>query len=346
MHAYDAHGRRKSKTVNGTTTVLVIDADNREVLEYDGTSGTIRHWYAYGLGSNDVLSQMTVATPTRATFVPDIQGSIIGSLDATSGAMTKRGYLPFGGSASVTGSFAYTGQRVDPETNGLYYYRSRHYMPAWGRFMQPDPIGYSGSNLYAYVGNDALNNVDPSGSFCVPCIGAASSVLLGAGIRYATGGNPFDPTAIAIDAALGAVGAGLASKFSTAVQLAEAGAPGSVAYARYIGALGEEAIGATGNRQGIQVGASTLFPDIVGPTGLQEAKNVATISASDASQIASYATFSAEFELGPVQVFTRGGTNIARIQDLISSGAVQQQFLPGISDIGVYSLTQGEAALS
>jgi YD repeat-containing protein len=49
---YDAQGRRKTKTVNGTTTVFVTDAGNREVLEYDGTSGAILRWYAYGLGSN------------------------------------------------------------------------------------------------------------------------------------------------------------------------------------------------------------------------------------------------------------------------------------------------------
>ena len=35
-YAYDAQGRRKSKTVNGTTTIYVTDADNREVLEYNG----------------------------------------------------------------------------------------------------------------------------------------------------------------------------------------------------------------------------------------------------------------------------------------------------------------------
>ena len=49
-YTYDAQGRRKTKTVNGATTVFVTDADNREVLEYDGASGAIQRWYAYGLG--------------------------------------------------------------------------------------------------------------------------------------------------------------------------------------------------------------------------------------------------------------------------------------------------------
>jgi RHS repeat-associated protein len=116
---------------------------------------------------------------TRATLIPDIQGSIIGTLDAASGALTKRGYRPYGESASVTGSFAYTGQRIDPETNGLYYYRARMYMPTWGRFMQVDPIGYGGgSNLYAYVGNDPLNATDPSG-LCYPVCTVVGGGIIG-----------------------------------------------------------------------------------------------------------------------------------------------------------------------
>jgi RHS repeat-associated protein len=163
-YAYDGQGRRKLNNVNGTITVFVTDADNREVLEYDGASGQILRWYAYGLGSNDVLNQMNVVANTRATFIPDIQGSTIGTLDSSSGTLSKQGYLPYGASTSTAGSFAYTAQRIDPETNGLYYYRARTYRPTWRRFMQPDPIGYAGgSNLYGYVGNDPLNRADPPG---------------------------------------------------------------------------------------------------------------------------------------------------------------------------------------
>jgi RHS repeat-associated protein len=44
-------------------------------------------------------------------------------------------------------------------------YRARYYDPAIGRFLSEDPLGFSGDdeNLYAYVGNDPTDLVDPLG---------------------------------------------------------------------------------------------------------------------------------------------------------------------------------------
>ena len=170
-YAYDAQGRRKSKTAGATTTIFVTDADNREVLEYDGSSGAVQRWYAFGQGPDAVINQMNVAAGTRETMIPDVQGSIIGTLDS-GGSLSKSGYQPYGENpAVITGAYRYTARRFDPETagstaqpSGLYYNRARIYSPTWGRFLQPDPIGYvGGSNLYAYGNNDPLNNTDPSG---------------------------------------------------------------------------------------------------------------------------------------------------------------------------------------
>jgi RHS repeat-associated protein len=130
----------------------------------DGTSGAIQNWYAFGSGPNDVLNQINVTGSTRATYIPDVQGSIVASLDASSGTLAKAGYQTYGESSVTSGTFRYTGARIDAETNGLFDFRARIYSPLLGRFMQVDSIGAAGGiNLYAYVGNDPLNLIDPFG---------------------------------------------------------------------------------------------------------------------------------------------------------------------------------------
>jgi hypothetical protein len=86
---------------------------------------------------------MNVAAGTRATLIPDVQGSIIGTLASGTGTVSKSGYQPFGENPAVlSGVFRYTGQRFDPETagsaaqpSGLYDYRTRIYSPTLGRFL-------------------------------------------------------------------------------------------------------------------------------------------------------------------------------------------------------------------
>ena len=75
--------------------------------------------------------------------------------------------------------------RSGPETQ-LYYVRNRMYNPALGRWVQRDPIGYSGGiNLYEYVGGRAVGAIDSTGEFCCTdqCSDGACPRFLGVKFR-------------------------------------------------------------------------------------------------------------------------------------------------------------------
>lgn len=174
--SYDSLGRRTGKTVQGTTTNFVYDGLN-PVQEKNG--GTVTANLLLGLGIDDFFTR-TDGVGTSA-LLPDALGSTVALGDGTGTLQTQYTYEPFGyatnSGAASSSSYRYTGREDDG--SGLYYYRARYYHPRLQRFIAEDPIGFTGgdANLYAYVGSNPTNYIDPTGEIiAVPLIAAGALV--------------------------------------------------------------------------------------------------------------------------------------------------------------------------
>jgi RHS repeat-associated protein len=123
--------------------------------------------YIHGPNTDEPLMRQTGSGPGSPAgyYHHDGLGSVIAMTNAAGTITGSQRFDAWGNDASATGAvqqYGYTGR--EPDGTGLIYYRARYYDPTVGRFLQKDPIGLQGGlNQYAYVGNNPVNFVDPSG---------------------------------------------------------------------------------------------------------------------------------------------------------------------------------------
>jgi RHS repeat-associated protein len=160
---YRADGVRAWKqTANGRTYFLY--RYHLPILEMDG-SGVITAVNTFG--NHGLISRQTGGRSVFYSFDP--QGSTSQRLDLGASAITTNIFDAYGTSvntASPSDPFGYGSQfsyAGDVET-GLILLGHRYYDATEGRFVTRDPINFVGGiDLYAYVGNNPVQRVDPDG---------------------------------------------------------------------------------------------------------------------------------------------------------------------------------------
>ena len=182
-YAYDGDGNQISKTVNGVTTEFVyVDG---KLLSLKKGADVLRFLYdetdtVYGfLYNGDVCY-----------YVFNLQGDITGIRKADGWDAASYSYDAWGNPTGIyddyttlatLNPFRYRGYFYDEET-GFYYLQSRYYDPEVGRFINPDGYistgtGILGYNMFAYCGNNPVNNFDPSGKAFLSLLTAAAAAI-------------------------------------------------------------------------------------------------------------------------------------------------------------------------
>lgn len=176
---YDGLGRREKKIVNGAITEFLYDGLN-PVQETNGTPVTAN--LLTGLGLDEFLTRTDNGTGLTSAFLTDALGSAVASTNASGTVQTEYSYEPFG-KVNTTGttnnsSYQFTGRENDGTS--VNYYRARYYEPGLQRFISEDPIGFASGdvNFYAYVRNDPIQFVDPSGLLASPWHAFSSFVAM------------------------------------------------------------------------------------------------------------------------------------------------------------------------
>ena len=161
--AYDAAGRRVSRTAGGVTTSFLYNGGS-VLLEKQGSSTTATYTYGNALIRKDGETPLFDGLGSERT-VTSSTGSVTASLTLSAFGQT---IASSGSSTSAYQFGATSGYRTEGDA-GLTLVGCRFYDAQAGRFISRDT--YLDQKPYAYCDGDPVNAVDPSGHFWNEVIG-------------------------------------------------------------------------------------------------------------------------------------------------------------------------------
>ena len=169
---YNGEGLRTQAVLNSVAANYLYDGSN-VLVERDGSNATTKT-YTRGLdlggGIGSLISQNYTANSTAITQYYDYNdlGSAADLTTSAGASAVSYNYDAFGNllAPQVSGDtnrYLFSTKEFDSRS-GLGYFGERYYDPEIGRWLTPDPLGYTdGMNLYAYCHDNPVNCVDPSG---------------------------------------------------------------------------------------------------------------------------------------------------------------------------------------
>jgi RHS repeat-associated protein len=253
----------------GSNPATYLYYDGWNLVQEGSSAANAGRLYVHGTRVDEIVASLTLGAWNYHHY--DARGHCILLTGPSGNVIEQYEYDAFGkpyfynaGGGALNGSsygnrFLFTGREWLSDLK-LYDYRARLYQPELGRFLQPDPKQFAAGdyNLYRYCHNDPVNNTDPTGEIA-PVIVAATlrTVLINAAIGATfdvgaqlvkNGGqwSQINKTEVAIAAAVGGSGVGVALVAERAVVQAALTGPGATLLRTALNALGSGATGVTG----------------------------------------------------------------------------------------------------
>ncbi len=189
---YDPYDRQIANVQNGDVErKLVYGTSSVPIAELNGNERIIST-FIYADGYTPVVMRKG---SIDYYIVSDIRGSVRMVIKENTGSVRQQiSYDSFGNIIDDTNPgytpFGFAGGLYEPRTE-LLRFGARDYSPEIGRWTAEDPIGFwSGDiNFYAYVKNDPVNTIDPSGYSGGEFITLYRGVNSSAGRAYERGRN-------------------------------------------------------------------------------------------------------------------------------------------------------------